>query len=64
MQVGHDQENLFNLCLALKIHSSKPLSESNDGVVPWHNCPALKGKAATQVGLAGTGKETIGEWES
>uniref|UniRef100_A0A914CPW2 Uncharacterized protein n=1 Tax=Acrobeloides nanus TaxID=290746 RepID=A0A914CPW2_9BILA len=35
----------------LKIHSSKPLSESNDGVVPWHNCPALKGKAATQAGL-------------
>ncbi|KAI1709155.1 CaLponIn-liKe protein [Ditylenchus destructor] len=33
-----------------KIHTSKQLSESNDGVVPWHACPSLKSKIATQSG--------------
>ncbi|KAH7728937.1 Protein F55A4.7 [Aphelenchoides avenae] len=45
----------------VKVHSSKPLSDSNDGVVPWHSCPCMKGKLATQAGSTpfGTFRENV-----
>uniref|UniRef100_A0A914S1V8 Uncharacterized protein n=1 Tax=Parascaris equorum TaxID=6256 RepID=A0A914S1V8_PAREQ len=37
---------------ATVVKSSKELSESNDGVVPWMNCPPLRDKElASQSGL-------------
>lgn len=37
---------------AIAIKCSKQLSESNDGVVPWMNCPQLHDKElASQAGL-------------
>lgn len=33
-----------------KIRSTKELSESNDGVVPWITCPDMRRKCATQSG--------------
>ncbi len=35
---------------ALQVSSSRKLSESSDGVVPWISCPPMKEKYATQAG--------------
>lgn len=61
MLLGPTVKDIWSNPSDLKIYASKELSESNDGVVPWHSCPCMKGKLATQAGSTpfGTFRENV-----